>query len=143
MTVARAFALVFGAIYVVVGVLGFIGPLVTGTGQESFIVTEGGKLLDVFWVNWFHNLVHLVTGVVGLVAAARTPSARMYSGVVGIIYAALFVVGLFTVDRAFLGILPLNWADNILHLLSAVVALVVGFTPVGLQILGSRQRAVI
>jgi hypothetical protein len=143
MTVARAFALVFGAIYVVVGVLGFIGPLVTGTGQESFIVTEGGKLLDIFWVNWFHNLAHLVIGVVGLVAAARTPSARMYASIVGIVYAALFVIGLFTVDRAFLGILPLNWADNILHLLSAVVALVVGFTPVGLSILGSRQRAVI
>jgi hypothetical protein len=140
MTVARAFALIFGAVYVIVGVLGFIRPL-TDAPADGLIVTEPTNLLGIFAVNWFHNLAHLLIGVLGLVAASRTSSARAYAGVVGIAYAALFVIGLLTTNL--LNILPLNTPDNILHLASAVLALIVGFTPVGLSILGSRERAVI
>jgi hypothetical protein len=138
--VARVFALIFGAIYVIVGVIGFIRPL-TDAPADGIIVTGTANLLGIFAVNWLHNLVHILVGVLGLAAAARTPSARTYAQVIGIAYAALFVIGLFTAD--FLGILPLNMPDTILHLVSAVVALIVGFTAVGLQILGSRERAVI
>jgi hypothetical protein len=140
MTVARAFALVFGAIYVIIGILGFVRPL-TDAPPDGVIVTGTTNLLGIFAVNWFHNLAHLLIGVFGLITAARTSSSRAYAGVVGIAYAALFVIGLATTN--FLDILPLNSPDNILHLASAVVALIVAFTPFGLMILGSRERAVV
>lgn len=141
MTVARVFALIFGAIYVIAGVAGFIRPL-TNAEPDGVIVTQTTDLLGIFAVNWFHNLAHLIIGVLGLIAAARTEWGRLYSQVVGVVYAVLFIIGIFVVDREFLGILPLDWPDNVLHLVSAVLALVVGFTPVGLQELAARRRAV-
>lgn len=137
MTVARIFALIFGALYVIVGVMGFIRPL-TDAPADGVLFTDTARLLGIFSVNWLHNLAHLLIGVLGLVAAARADLARLYSQAVGVVYAALFVVGLLTSN--FLGILPLNWPDNILHLVSAVIALVVGFTEVGLRIVGVQQR---
>ena len=132
MTVARAFALVFGAVYVLVGVLGFIPPLAT-EGEP------GDKLLGLFAINWFHNLAHLLIGVAGLAASRRNDHSRLYAQVVGVAYAGLFLIGLFTDD--FLDILPLNWPDNILHLLSAVVSLVIGFTTIGLRAVAARPAA--
>ena len=138
MTLTRTFALVFGAIYVLVGILGFIRPLTDAAG-DGLIFGDTAKLLGIFSINWFHNLAHLAIGALGLAAAGRTASARLYAQVVGVAYAALFVIGLFTSD--FLDILPLNGPDNILHLLSAVVALVIGFTNIGMQQVGERRTS--
>jgi hypothetical protein len=139
MTVARAFALVFGAVYVLVGILGFIRPL-TDAPADGIIVTDTANLLGIFAINWFHNLAHLVIGIGGLALAARTSTARMYAQFVGVAYAVLFVLGLLTSNV--LGILPLNTPDNLLHLVSAALALVVGFTAVGLQLLGAPRREI-
>jgi hypothetical protein len=89
-------------------------------------------------VNWLHNLVHLGTGLLGLVMAARTGSARLFAQALGVIYSVVFFAGLFTDDL--LGLLPLNGADNILHLLTAAASLLVGFTPLGLRRLGGERR---
>ena len=138
MTVARAFALVFGAVYVIVGILGFIRPL-TDAPDDGLIFGDTANLLGIFAINWFHNLAHLLIGLVGLGVSRRTDTSRLYAQVVGAAYVLLFVIGLFTGD--FLGILPLNGPDNVLHLLSAVVALLIGFTVIGLRNLGERQTA--
>ncbi len=139
MTVARGFALIFGLVYVVVGLLGFIKPLTDAPGSGLFLGGEDAKLLGIFAVNWFHNLAHLAIGLLGLAAAQRMDLARVYAQAIGLAYALLFVIGLFTGD--FLGVLPLNGADNVLHLLSAIVALVVGFSPVGERTLGQPRPA--
>jgi hypothetical protein len=136
MTVARTFALVFGAVYVLVGILGFIRPL-TDAPDNGLIFGDEANLLNIFVINWFHNLAHLAIGVLGLAASRQTDMSKLYAQVVGVAYALLFVIGLFTSD--FLGILPLNGPDNILHLLSAVVALVIGFTNIGNQVLGEPR----
>jgi hypothetical protein len=137
MTVARGFALVFGAIYVVVGLLGFIRPLTDAPG-DAVLHHHTANLLGIFSINWFHNLAHIAIGALGLAAARQTNTSRLYAQAIGVAYAGLFVIGLFTGN--FLDILPLNGPDNVLHLASAVVALAIGFSAIGLQVLGQRGK---
>ena len=137
MTIARAFAMVLGVVFLAVGLLGFIRPL-TDAGGDSIFVTGDAHLLGIFHVNWLHNLVHLGTGLLGLALAVRTPSARLFAQALGVIYTIVFLAGLVTDDL--LGILPLNGADNILHLLTAAASLLVGFTPLGRRLLGGERR---
>ena len=59
----RIVATVFGAVYVLVGLLGF-----AVTGGVGFIATEGGLLLGVFQVNPLHNIAHLLIGAALLIA---------------------------------------------------------------------------
>ena len=138
MTVARLFALVFGAVYSLVGIMGFLRPL-TDAPPDGLMWTGVANLLGIFAINWLHNVIHLGTGLFGVLTAGRTDSARLYARVIGIVFALVFLVGLFTSNP--LGILPLNGADNVLHLASSAVALLVGFTALGLQSVGAQRRA--
>ena len=101
MSLAQRFALIFGAIYLAVGILGFITPLFFGRVAMGWGFA-GGYLLALFAVNWLHNLAHVAIGVA---------------------YALLFLVGLFGGPVGPLdGLLPLNGWDNALHLLTALIA---------------------
>ncbi len=121
---AQRFAQVFGVIYLVVGVAGFIPvpPLLVGELPSPVIGPFDGYLLGLFAVNWLHSLTHLSIGVIGL-AVYRSPTGAMsYALVLGIVYSLLFVIGLVAGLDAFGGLLPLNALDHILHILTAVVA---------------------
>jgi hypothetical protein len=84
----------------------------------------GGYLLGLFAVNWFHSLAHVAIGVAGLATFRNPDAARYYALVVGVAYALLFLLGLFGGPVGPLdGLLPLNGFDNVLHLLTALVAL--------------------
>ena len=123
MSWAQRFALIFGGIYLLVGILGFIPPLVPGeiTGVMGGPFT--GYLIGLFAVNWFHNLAHLLIGAAGLATYRNPIGASTYALVIGIAYTLLFLLGLFTQPVATLGgLLPLNGWDDLLHLLSAAVA---------------------
>ena len=110
---------VFGAIYVLVGILGFF------VHSDGFAEKTGGKLLGIFQVNPLHNIAHILIGI-ALLAAARTfASAKAVNSTVGAVYLLLGVVGLFILDSS-ANILALNGADNALHLASAVVLLGAG-----------------
>jgi Domain of unknown function (DUF4383) len=118
---ARRFAQVFGAVYVVVGLLGFVV-----TGFSQFAATSGDKLV-LFGVNPLHNLVHVAVGAVWLAASRREPSARVVSALIGAVYLVVGVVGLFVVGGSSeLNILNLNQPDNLLHFASALGALYFG-----------------
>jgi hypothetical protein len=121
-SLAQRFAQVFGAIYLLVGILGFIPPLLLGTtamGWGPF----GGYLLGLFAVNWLHSLAHLAIGVAGLATFRNPEGARYYALVIGVAYVLLFLLGLFGGPVGPLdGLLPLNGLDNILHLLTALIA---------------------
>lgn len=117
----RLIATVFGAVYLLVGVLGF-----AVTGGVGFIATEGGLLLGIFEVNPLHNVAHLLIGAALLVAGlSSVRGARAVNTVVGATYLLLGVVGFFLVGTA-LNILALNTFDHFLHLASAIVLLGVG-----------------
>jgi len=114
----RLLALVFGTVYVVVGVLGFA---VTGIG--SLLGSVG--ILAVFQLNPLHNLAHLLIGSLWLLSASSVDSARSAAQVFGLVYVVLSILGFFEVGAA-LNALALNMADNFLHLLSGGTALLIG-----------------
>ncbi len=117
----RLVATVFGAVYVLVGLLGF-----AVTGGVGFIATDGGLLLGIFAVNPLHNVAHLLIGAALLgagIAGAR--AAKAVNVTVGAAYLLLGIVGFFLVGTA-ANILALNVPDHFLHLASAVVLLATG-----------------
>lgn len=117
----RLLGTIFGAVYVLVGLLGF-----AVTGGIGFIATEGGLLLGIFEVNPLHNIAHILIGAALLLAGLSTaPAARAVNTTVGAVYLLLGIVGFFIADSA-LNILALNTADHFLHLASAIVLLGVG-----------------
>ena len=117
----RIVATVFGAVYLLVGLLGF-----AVTGGVSFIATEGNLLLGLFAVNPLHNIAHLLIGAALLIAGlSNVAAAKTVNTVVGAVYLLLGIVGFFLVGTS-LNILALNTADHFLHLASAIVLLGVG-----------------
>lgn len=117
----RLVATIFGAVYLLVGLLGF-----AVTGGVGFISDQGGLLLGIFEVNPLHNIAHLLIGAALLVAGlANARAAKGVNTTVGAVYLLLGIVGFFLVGTA-ANILALNTADHFLHLASAVVLLGVG-----------------
>ncbi|UZX02512.1 DUF4383 domain-containing protein [Arthrobacter sp. CDRTa11] len=118
----RLIATVFGAVYLLVGLLGF--AVTSGIG---FFATEGANLI-IFEVNPLHNIIHLAIGAALLYAGLKsTALARTVNAGVGAVYLLVGVLGLFLLSSP-LNIIALNGADNVLHLASAVLLLGVGLS---------------
>ena len=117
----RLLATVFGAVYLLVGLLGF-----TVTGGVDFFDTRGGLLLGLFEVNIFHNVAHLLIGAALLIAGLSNVRAAKGANItVGAAYLLLGIIGLFLIGSP-ANILAINAADNVLHFASATVLLAVG-----------------
>ena len=117
----RLVAAVFGVVYLLVGLLGFVV-----TGFSNFAGTNGDSLLG-FEVNPLHNIVHLLIGALLLGASRAVATAKGANTTVGAVYLLVGVLGLFLLDSS-ANILALNGADNVLHLASAIVLLGVGLS---------------
>lgn len=118
----RLLATVFGAVYLLVGILGFF--VTSGIG---FFATEGRNLI-FFEVNPLHNVIHLAIGAALLFAGlASSKAAKTMNSTVGSVYLLVGIAGLFLPGTA-LNIIALNGADNVLHLGSAIVLLAVGLS---------------
>ena len=117
----RVIGLIFGAIFIVIGLVGF-----TATTGVEFFATNGGLLIGFFEVNLASNLLHLVIGAALFIAALAGAkfSALVNSGA-GAVFLLLGLAGLFLVDSPY-NFLALNVADNVLHFASAAVLLAVG-----------------
>ena len=120
-------ALVVGIVFLVVGVLGFV-PGVTSdydslgaAGHESHAM-----LLGIFQVSVLHNIVHLLFGVAGVVLARRPDTARSYLVAGGAVYLVLWVYGLVIGEDSGANFVPVNNADNWLHLLLGVGMIALG-----------------
>lgn len=126
-SVAQLGALGFGAAFLLVGILGFIPGITTNYDDLAFAGTDSdAELLGIFQVSVLHNIVHLLFGAVGLWAARTWTTARLFLLVSGAIYAALFVYGM-VVDRGSdANFVPVNAADDWLHLGLAAGMLAVG-----------------
>ena len=125
MSLAQRFAQIFGAVYLLVGILGFIpvAPFLVGN-IPTVIGPFNGFELGIFAVNWLHNLAHIAIGAAGLASYRSHTAARSYSIGIGVAYLLLFVIGL--ILPTVFGLLPLNGADNVLHLVSGALALAIG-----------------
>ncbi|WP_426519075.1 DUF4383 domain-containing protein [Diaminobutyricibacter sp. McL0618] len=117
----RLVATIFGAVYLLVGLLGF-----AFTGGVGFVATQGGLILGIFEVNPLHNIAHLLIGAALLIAGlTRAAAAKAVNITVGAVYLLLGIIGFFLVGTA-ANILALNTPDHFLHLVSAIVLLGVG-----------------
>jgi hypothetical protein len=121
-TPAQMYALLFGVVLLVVGLLGFIADSSFGTGSG----VEGNDFI-VFEVNGWHNIVHILSGLLGLAVWRRRDWARAYALGFGAVYLVVTIWGFITGDQV-LWLIPVDTADNILHLLIAAAGLAAGFT---------------
>jgi hypothetical protein len=120
---ARLYALVFGLVLVVAGIIGFFYEA-TFTDDEAVRDAVFG-ILDV---NGWHNVVHIATGALGLLAfAAGAYAARAYALGFGAIYIVVAIWGFIVGDGdSILSIIPVNTEDNVLHLLIGIAGLGAG-----------------
>lgn len=110
-------AKVFGAVFLAIGVLGFVPG-----------IPNDGHLLGIFHVNALHNLIHIASGAVALFAGYSSARAsRMYFQIFGVVYALVTVLGFITGEGHILGLVANNMADNLLHVVIASTALYLGF----------------
>lgn len=110
---AKNAALLLGAVLTVVGILGFVMP---------------SPLLGIFATDTNHNIVHLLSGVIGLWCAMSSPSAsKTFLMVFGVVYALVAVLG-FVTASPLLGLITVNSADNWLHVVIALYSLYFGST---------------
>jgi hypothetical protein len=115
----QAVALVFGAIYLVAGILGFLPSL----GGSDTLTNRA--LLGIFKVNLVHNLVHLAIGIGGLAAASSVANSKTFCQIVGAILLLLGVIGLVAANP--LGLLYIGGSDIALHLVTGGVLAYFGF----------------
>ncbi len=115
---ARQFAQVFGAIYLIVGILGFIPPLVSN-----------GALLGIFPINYLHDVVHIVLGLWGLLSAGSMVRAVTFCRAFAAVLLILGVYGLFGWSSPLPtdGLVPLGGYDSLLHLASGLIAAYFGW----------------
>ncbi|MEU7803813.1 DUF4383 domain-containing protein [Micromonospora arborensis] len=129
-------ALAVAGVFLLIGVLGFIPGITTDYGKLRFAGHHSDALLlGLFQVSILHNAVHLLFGLAGLVLARSVGGARVFLAGGGAVYLALWLYGLAieAVDpEAGANILPINDADNWLHL-------ALGFGMLALGLLLSNQ----
>jgi hypothetical protein len=121
-TPAQLYALLFGIVLLLVGILGFIADSSFGAGSD----VQGSDFI-IFEVNGWHNLVHIASGALGLALWRRRDTARAYALGFGAVYLVVTIWGFITGDQV-LWLVPVNAADNILHLLIAGAGLAAGLT---------------
>ena len=119
-TPAQIYALAFGATLLLVGILGFAADSSFETGTNI----SGGELI-VFEVNGWHNLVHILSGLLGLALWRNPATARTFALGFGAVYAVVTLWG-FIDGNDVLGLIPVNAADNVLHLVIAAAGIAAG-----------------
>ncbi|MBG6184085.1 hypothetical protein IWX65_002056 [Arthrobacter sp. CAN_A214] len=116
------------AVFILVGILGFIPGITTDYSQLGFAGHgSGALLLGLFQVSILHNLVHLLYGVVGLALARSSQGAHSYLLYGGVIYLVLWIYGLVIDLQSAMNFVPLNAADNWLHLFLGIGMIALAF----------------
>ena len=123
-TTVQKIAMVFGVVFLLVAIVGFISP-----GGMSMAMEPQGMLLGMFPVNLLHNVVHLLFGIWGLAASRSWSGAKSFAQIAGVIYLVLAVCGFFIPDG--FGLVPLGGNDIWLHALLGLILAAVGFTAKG------------
>lgn len=118
---------IFGAVFLLVGVLGFVPGITQNLDTIMFAGHHSeAALLGLFQVSVLHNVVHLLFGIVGLLGTRSRGLAKGYLIVGGIVYAVLWIYGLIVPMESMGNFVPLNTADNWLHFVLAVAMVTTG-----------------
>jgi len=139
---AQTLALVFGIASLGAGVLGFIPGITTNLGDIDFAGNDSpSELLGIFQVSILHNIVHLLFGIAGIALSRTWQNARNYLLGAGILYVVLFIYGLFVGNDADANFVPINNADDVLHLVLGVALLGAWFISKGGEEMARGDRA--
>ena len=125
MSTVQRVAQVFGIVFVLVGILGFVasgGDMTADPGMAPM-------LLGLFPVNALHNGVHLGFGIWGLAASRSWSGAKTYCQIGGVAYLVLALAGFIAPD--FFGIMPIGGNDIWLHAVLGIALAYFGFTAKG------------
>ena len=134
-TTLQKAALAVGVVFLAVGVLGFVPGVTQNFSDLQFASHQSDALLlGLFQVSILHNIVHLLFGVAGILLARSISGARQYLIVGGAIYLVLFLYGLLVGQNSTANFVPVNTADDILHL-------ILGIGMIGLGLALSRGRS--
>jgi hypothetical protein len=124
-------ATVFGIVFLLVGVAGFFAAPPPPDALPLAVDHGHGLALGLFPINTLHNLVHLLFGGLGLMAArAIVMTARTYFRFLAVSYALLAGLGAIPATQTTFGLIPIYGNDVWLHALIAVAAGAIGFTNV-------------
>ena len=122
MNLAKLYAQVFGIVLTLVGIVSFVPAI---QSPAPGVVPAGSYIVfGLFAVNPLHNVIHLLTGLLGLYAgfAVGGRYARWYALVFGVVYALVTVIGIVQINTI-LGLIPINVLDDVLHAALAVLGL--------------------
>jgi hypothetical protein len=120
---AQVYALVIGATLAVAGIAGFFYNASFGTGDG----TERDALLGILDVNGWHNVLHILSGAIGLLLAGSYGGARAYALGLGAVYLLVALLGFLAGDGdEILNLIPVNTEDNVLHLLIGIAGVGAG-----------------
>jgi ABC-type transport system involved in multi-copper enzyme maturation permease subunit len=120
-SLAQTLALLFGVAFLAAGVLGFIPGITTNVGDMKFAGDDSpSELLGLFQVSILHNIVHLLFGIAGIALARTWESARTYLLGAGVLYIILFIYGLIVSRGSDANFVPINNADDWLHLVLGI-----------------------
>ncbi|MFD0203320.1 MULTISPECIES: DUF4383 domain-containing protein [Saccharothrix] len=126
-TPVQMVAMLFGVVFTLVGIAGFIPGLTTDYDTLMFAGHHSeAMLLGLFQVSILHNVVHLAFGIAGLTLVRTVRGAYLYLVVGGVIYVVLWIYGLLIGMDSTANFVPLNTADNWLHLFLAIAMLGLG-----------------
>lgn len=126
----RTFTLIYGILFLLAGIAGFVPGLVQPipAGAPPLTVTAGyGLVLGLLPVNVLHNAVHILFGLMGLAAFGGFFAMRTYAQIVAVVYGALVVLGLVPATYTTFGLIPIYGNDVWLHLVLALPAAYFGF----------------
>ena len=130
-------AAVVGAVFLLVGVLGFIPGITSDYRDLSFAGhASNAKLIGLFQVSVLHNLVHLLFGLAGLAMSRQREAARTFLVGGGVVYLVLWLYGLVVSQDSAANFVPVNTADDWLHFLLGVGMIALGV------VLGRQPAAV-
>ena len=120
---AQLYALIFGLVLVSAGIVGFFYEASFSTGDGA----PRDAVFGILDVNGWHNIVHILSGLIGLAAAGSYASSRFYALGFGVIYIVVAILGFIYGDGdSIVGLVPINTEDNVLHALIGVAGIGAG-----------------
>lgn len=126
-TLTQKAAAVVAGTFLVVGILGFVPGVTTRYDDITFAGHESGaQLFGIFAVSVLHNIVHLAFGVLGFLLATSWTGARAFLIGGGAVYLLLTIYGLLIDRQEDANVVPLDEADNWLHLALGLTMIVLG-----------------